>query len=231
METLDQGATRNVRGRFMPGRSGNPAGKKPGTLNYATILKNSLSEGDAEAAALQNIDKAVAGNLTAGKFLFDRVDPKPRGRPVALVLPDDATASDLLAASEASIRAMMTGEISPDEALLIARCLRERANLIRDLAPVARKPVVQAPAAQEPVALEPVAPEPERAAAMARAMAAVSSLASAADGGADLHFPCILQGGDAGGRDPERPPTDRLRATATPPRPRSQGVAEARGHA
>jgi hypothetical protein len=41
-------AARDARGRFQPGCSGNPAGKKPGTLNRATILKRVMAEGDEE---------------------------------------------------------------------------------------------------------------------------------------------------------------------------------------
>ncbi|MEJ0071585.1 MAG: DUF5681 domain-containing protein [Pseudomonadota bacterium] len=44
-------AVRDGRGRFVPGSSGNPAGKKPGTRNHATVLKELLRDGEAEAAA------------------------------------------------------------------------------------------------------------------------------------------------------------------------------------
>src|SRR4051795_9409481 len=78
--------TRDARGRFQPGTSGNPAGKKPGTLNHATRLKRSLEDeaGDFEAAARGIAARARKGEFAAARFLVDRLDPKPRGRPIEL---------------------------------------------------------------------------------------------------------------------------------------------------
>jgi hypothetical protein len=136
METLSteatmETATRDAHGRFKPGCSGNPAGKKPGTLNKATLLKRWLDEdvdGANVARALR--DKAVKGHVVAGRVILDRLDPKPRGRPIALDLPEGATPGE---AFQAVFREMAAGAITPDEALVIARFLeRWGAAVARD---------------------------------------------------------------------------------------------------
>jgi hypothetical protein len=80
MDGLAQGAIRDANGRFVPGRSGNPAGKKPGTRNRATVLRAALSDGEDKAAARIVIDKALAGDAVAARFIVDRLTPRPRGR-------------------------------------------------------------------------------------------------------------------------------------------------------
>jgi len=123
-------AARDGRGRFQPGCSGNPAGKKPGTRNKATLLKQLFRDGEPEAAGRLIIDEAVGGNVAAAKFIYDRIDPKPRARPVAIDLPDDAGPADLLAVYDATLRAMIAGEIAPAEALAITKILEGRARLL-----------------------------------------------------------------------------------------------------
>src|SRR5947209_3577333 len=116
METVETGAVepaaqRDGRGRFVPGQSGNPAGKPPGTRNFATILMAHLNDGDIEAAIQVIRDKLGAGNFSAARLVLDRIDPKPRGRPIALDLPDDATAADAI---RRTIDLMWAGAISSD---------------------------------------------------------------------------------------------------------------------
>jgi hypothetical protein len=113
-------ATRDVRGRFQPGCSGNPAGKRPGTLNRATILKRVMADGDEERVASLIVERALKGEWAALRFVRDRLEPKPRTRPIMLDFPEGATVAEL---SEIVLRAMAAGEISPDEAIQIMRLL------------------------------------------------------------------------------------------------------------
>jgi hypothetical protein len=131
MDGLAQGAIRDANGRFVPGRSGNPAGKKPGTRNRATVLRAALSDGEDKAAARIVIDKALAGDAVAARFIVDRLTPRPRGREIQLDLPAGAKASDVLAASNATIAAMAAGEITPDEALTVTRVLDGRLRALK----------------------------------------------------------------------------------------------------
>src|SRR5258708_39540754 len=88
---------RDANGRFVPGQSGNPAGKKPGTRNRATVLREALADGEDVAAARIVIVKALAGNAVAARFIIDRLEPRPRGPAGSLVLPGGASAGAGLA--------------------------------------------------------------------------------------------------------------------------------------
>src|SRR4051794_18080648 len=125
-----QGSERDVRGRFVPGQSGNPSGKLPGTRNRATLLKAALDSEDGPAMAQTVIDKALAGDVTTAKFCLARLEPRPRGRRIEIDLPESAQAGDLVAAFDTVVRAMATGEITPDEALEVSRVLDGRRKAI-----------------------------------------------------------------------------------------------------
>ncbi len=136
MDGSAHGTLRDANGRFIPGQSGNPAGKRPGTRNRATVLREALRDGEEAATARIVIDKALSGNQVAARFVVDRLMPRPRGRTIELDLPADA---DMLAGYDATVQAMVSGEITPDEALTMTRVLdgRRRALRERNLAPAA----------------------------------------------------------------------------------------------
>jgi hypothetical protein len=125
---LAMAAARDAGGRFLPGRSGNPAGKKPGTRNRATEIRAMLAEGEEMAVARTVIDKATSGDAVAARFLLGLLcpRPRPRGRAIALALPDGARAGDTVAAFNATLQAMAAGEITPDEAVTVTRMLDGR---------------------------------------------------------------------------------------------------------
>src|SRR5260370_8322753 len=87
MDGINNAAMRDANGRFAPGISGNPAGKKPGTRNRATVLRKALAEGEDIAAARIVIDKALAGDVVAARFVVDRLTPRPPRRANPLPLP------------------------------------------------------------------------------------------------------------------------------------------------
>src|SRR6266446_8673441 len=105
-EGLKQGSERDARGRFVPGQAGNPAGKLPGTCNRATLLKAALDSEDGPAMARIVIDKALAGDVVTARFCLDRLEPRPRGRAIAIDLPEGARMRDVVAAFDATLRAM-----------------------------------------------------------------------------------------------------------------------------
>src|SRR3954470_5789612 len=98
MTDTDTAAARDGRGRFQPGHSGNPAGKKPGTLNHATRLKRLLSDEAYDTVAGRMIDAATEGHIPSVRFLMERMVPKPRGRAIALELPAGASRTERLTA-------------------------------------------------------------------------------------------------------------------------------------
>jgi len=130
---------RDANGRFVPGQSGNPAGKKPGTRNRATVLREALADGEGVAAARIVIDKALAGNAVAARFIIDRLEPRRRGRVVSLDLPEGASAGAVVAAYDTTLRAMASGEITPDEALTVTRVLDGRLRALKAAARAKRQ--------------------------------------------------------------------------------------------
>jgi len=75
--------TRNEKGQFLPGVSGNPAGKPPGTRHMSTLLEEAIKRvaedtGTAEdvqiVAAL--IKKAKTGDIQAIREIWDRIEGK-----------------------------------------------------------------------------------------------------------------------------------------------------------
>jgi hypothetical protein len=131
MEGLVHRAQRDANGRFVPGQSGNPAGKKPGTRNRTTVLREALDDGEDIAAARVVIDKALSGDMIAARFIVGRLEPRPRSRAIELDLPDGAGASDIAAAYDVTVRAMATGEITPEEALQVSRVLDGRLRALK----------------------------------------------------------------------------------------------------
>ena len=117
---------RDGRGRFVPGQSGNPAGKAPGTRNGATRLRELLEDGEDAKAARVVIDRALEGNLAAARFLVDRLFPKARGREIDLGIAPPEQGGSLEAMLDAALWRMAAGDITPDEASLIARLIHDR---------------------------------------------------------------------------------------------------------
>jgi hypothetical protein len=100
-------------GRFQKGQSGNPLGRPAGSRNLATIACEALLEGQAERLTEKVIEMALAGDITAPRLCIERLIPIRREYPVSFPLPPIQTAGDVAAASEALLRAVASGEISP----------------------------------------------------------------------------------------------------------------------
>jgi hypothetical protein len=134
----DPDTLRDQRGRFRPGRSGNPAGKPPGALNRTTRVRQFLEEGEERANARVVIERALGGDAVTARFLMSWLDPKPRTRPIPLELGPLELGSEISieAAYEATFAALVAGEIAPEEAQGMARFLEQlRAARAKSAAP------------------------------------------------------------------------------------------------
>ena len=68
--------------RWKPGQSGNPAGRRKGSVSLAAALQKLLvKEPDKlESIARTLVDSAIAGDVSAARLLFERLDGhKPTG--------------------------------------------------------------------------------------------------------------------------------------------------------
>jgi hypothetical protein len=106
------------RGRpFEPGRSGNPNGRPKGSRNQATLLAESLLEGEVEALMRKLINRTLEGDTTALRLCLERLLAPRRERRVAFELPVKIeTAADAAGASSAVLAECAAGNLSPSEA-------------------------------------------------------------------------------------------------------------------
>ena len=83
-----------VRGRPFPkGRSGNPAGRRLGSRNRATMAAQKLLVGEAEALTRKAVEAALAGDPTAMRLCVEWV--LPRDRAVEFATPPIRSAADI----------------------------------------------------------------------------------------------------------------------------------------
>ena len=120
-----------VRGRpFEKGRSGNPAGRRPGSRNKATLAAAVLLAGEAEALTRTAVELALGGDPTAMRLCIERLLPPCRERTVKFTLPPIESVSDISAAMQAVTSALARGHITPGEAATIAGVVETFARAI-----------------------------------------------------------------------------------------------------
>jgi Family of unknown function (DUF5681) len=140
---------READGRFAPGQSGNPKGRPKGARNRMSLLAEALNEGDLKAILRGVVEHALAGDQLASRFLLNRV--LPRRAPVELDLPEGAEHNSA-AVHAILIRALASGEITPEEGAQLARVLAARRPVMaahRDERRLAREDVPNGALADE----------------------------------------------------------------------------------
>ena len=101
---------------FLPGQSGNPAGRPRGARNKQTIALEALLDGQSEALMQKVIDLAKLGDDLAMRLCVERMMAPRRERPAPLKLPRIESDADARRASADIIEALCEGEITPKEA-------------------------------------------------------------------------------------------------------------------
>jgi hypothetical protein len=114
---------RNARGQFVPGVSGNPAGRKQGSRNRATLMLQALLEGEGEKVVRKAVEMALAGNETALRLVLERLIPPVKERPISLELPALGKASDVAEAVRRAVEAVAAGQLTPSEAETVLKLL------------------------------------------------------------------------------------------------------------
>jgi Family of unknown function (DUF5681) len=102
--------------QFQKGQSGNPSGRPPGARNKATIIAETLLQGEVEAMTRVAIERAKAGDMTALRMCLDRAAPPSKHRTIEFELPPLACAEDAASALAAITAAVAAGELTPSEA-------------------------------------------------------------------------------------------------------------------
>ena len=111
------------KGQFKPGETGNPAGKKPGTKNHATLIAQQLIDGEAEKITRRCIKGALAGEPVPLKLVLERLIPPRRSSALAFDLPPVGRAQDLPAAYKAILGAVAGGQLTATEAEALGKVL------------------------------------------------------------------------------------------------------------
>ena len=97
--------------RWQKGQSGNPAGRKRGSINVATRLRRMI---DVEALVAKLHETAMKGNTRAAELLLDRALPSLRPVAEAIELPGLKDAATLTAKAERIVELAAEGKVSPD---------------------------------------------------------------------------------------------------------------------
>ena len=146
-----------VRGRpFAKGRSGNPAGRRFGSRNKATIAALELLANEAEALTRKAVEAALAGDPTAMRLCLERI--LPRDRAVKFALPPIKSAADVARAMGAVTAALADGLITPGEAQAIARVVTTFVQMIETSDFDRRLTMLEAEQTQQPSSQPPVWP-------------------------------------------------------------------------
>ncbi len=108
-------AARDPNGRFLPGATGNPSGRPPGSRNRGNALVDELLESRARQLTRKAIEMALKGNVLALRLCLERLAPARRERAMLLELPPPASAEGISAGFSKVVDAMATGELTPSE--------------------------------------------------------------------------------------------------------------------
>jgi len=127
--TLPGDAPRTAAGRFVPGHSGNAAGKAPGTKQRRTVLAEHFDQGiDAIIAVVK--DRALKGDLQAAALVLARAVPPKRAVAERVSFPLDTTAPRHEQVAQI-VAAVAAGELGPDDGKLLIECIAAAANLAK----------------------------------------------------------------------------------------------------
>jgi len=123
----DHGLQRPGRGGFMPGVSGNPAGRPKGSKDKKTLVALEF-EKEGSAVARVVIDKALEGDISAANLVLQRISPplKTRAEKVRFQLDPRAALTEQ---ARQVLAAMALGEIDPDTAQVVINCISAFAGL------------------------------------------------------------------------------------------------------
>lgn len=116
-----------VPAKWLPGQSGNPAGRPRGSRNKRTeLVEEFAKEGSALARVV--MDKALAGDMQAANIALARLSPPLRARAekVEFELTPDAP---LTTQAQQILTAISEGNIDPETGQLLINCISSFASL------------------------------------------------------------------------------------------------------
>jgi hypothetical protein len=116
--------------RWRKGQSGNPKGRPLGSRHRATLLAESLFDGQTEELIQKTIDLALSGDSSALRLCVERIIAPRRDRPVNFRLPVLNSAEDAVSAVGAITEGVASGELTPAEAAELAKVVEAYRSVI-----------------------------------------------------------------------------------------------------
>lgn len=120
---------RAANGQFVPGASGNPAGRPPGLIDRRHRVAKAFDH-EFEAVGAAIVEKAKDGDMAAAALYLSRVEPplRPKGERVTFKLDPAAPLADQ---AGAVLVAVSQGELPAETGKLLIDCLTAAAGLRR----------------------------------------------------------------------------------------------------
>ncbi|HAT1728427.1 TPA: hypothetical protein RGI49_000832 [Legionella pneumophila] len=117
--------------KFKKGQSGNPSGKKTGTLNKRTRLAK-LLEPHAEGLINKTVELALDGDVNALRLCIERLIPKATSQQIQMDLKgvDTENFDSLSVIGKNVIAAISTGDMTPDDGRQLMGILDSQRKLI-----------------------------------------------------------------------------------------------------
>lgn len=115
---------------FKPGQSGNPAGRKAGSRNRASVLLDQIGDEAAEGVLKAVIAKAMDGDTASAALVLSRAWVAKKNRSVAVELPTVETTADIMAALSAVLSSVADGTLTPDEGTALSGILEIKRKAI-----------------------------------------------------------------------------------------------------
>lgn len=123
-------SSRNTKGQFKNGTSGNPAGRPAGSRNSATLVCEQLLEGDAGQLISKAVELAKKGNIHALRLCLERIVPPCKERRLTLELRPIVSAQDLPIQFQDITTAIAEGRITPGEGESLSNILASHARIV-----------------------------------------------------------------------------------------------------
>jgi hypothetical protein len=108
--------------KFQNGNPGGP-GRPRGSRNAMNAILDQLAVEGAETMVKKMIEAADGGDRVAARLVLSRIWSAPKGRSVAIELPEIRTPADLLEAHAAVVKAIADQTITPQDGAALSSVL------------------------------------------------------------------------------------------------------------
>ena len=116
---------RDAAGRYLKGRSGNPTGRKQGSVDKRTKYRQAFAA-NADALIAVVVKQALEGDTTAQRLCLERVTPPLKAVDSPVALPTGESLSDQ---GRIVLQAVANGDITPNEGEAVFRNLTAQARI------------------------------------------------------------------------------------------------------